>query len=473
MILRKEIKHRLCSIVLVLILQSFIILAAQTSLSGLKIISSATTTEISQYGITWTFNKPVEFGTFINGDYWIVGPVEVINISPQSIEMDGRTINGSMINPSIQQIQGYDYSMYMSYGPSYSEALNVARPGGNTLSDSNPLQLQPGESLISTISDQDLNDKDQLTDAAILTVLRSAPSLGSFRPPYAGFEKTIQWNTTDILWNLLPRLSSSGVSNVPSLKDVLNYVQRPYLQHTGNWLIRYMVPSNNQPGYGQDFTRAIGNASLLVMLDHSVDEIEQLVVGLIQMGIDLHRLAQMGHRWDHNGGIMHGRKWPILFAGLMFNDNSPDGLLEWADYKKHNIFQEDQQHFFVSQTDVDMTHSISWAADDRDGQFIPFESDDIGLPEWGVRYLENPAKINNFWGSTYRWINSESNPGNVLCSIIMGAREYYNPATWQYLDRWKAYSDTVSGNYFDRFSSSGFIVSMWENYRKNYPPVWE
>ncbi len=39
-------------------------------------------TSISQYGITWTFRDTHLTGQFLNGDYWIVGPVEIIGISP-------------------------------------------------------------------------------------------------------------------------------------------------------------------------------------------------------------------------------------------------------------------------------------------------------------------------------------------------------------------------------------------------------
>src|SRR5512135_1661035 len=38
--------------------------------------------EISQYGITWTFEKPVKSGQFITGDWWVIGPVKIIKIDP-------------------------------------------------------------------------------------------------------------------------------------------------------------------------------------------------------------------------------------------------------------------------------------------------------------------------------------------------------------------------------------------------------
>ena len=32
---------------------------------------------VSQWGITWTFDKPARVGQFVNGDFYVVGPVTV------------------------------------------------------------------------------------------------------------------------------------------------------------------------------------------------------------------------------------------------------------------------------------------------------------------------------------------------------------------------------------------------------------
>ena len=37
---------------------------------------------VSQYGITWTFEKPARVGQFVNGDWYVVGPVTVKAIDP-------------------------------------------------------------------------------------------------------------------------------------------------------------------------------------------------------------------------------------------------------------------------------------------------------------------------------------------------------------------------------------------------------
>ena len=49
---------------------SLAVLAAMCAVSF-----GATTTSISQFGITWTFDQPVEYGQFANGDYWLPASV--------------------------------------------------------------------------------------------------------------------------------------------------------------------------------------------------------------------------------------------------------------------------------------------------------------------------------------------------------------------------------------------------------------
>ena len=38
--------------------------------------------EVSQYGITWTFDEPRRVGRFVNGDWWVMGPVTVVRVTP-------------------------------------------------------------------------------------------------------------------------------------------------------------------------------------------------------------------------------------------------------------------------------------------------------------------------------------------------------------------------------------------------------
>lgn len=127
--------------------------------------SADAATSINQYGITWNFNANYTTGQFVNGDYWVVGPVTITSISPATTT-SGRIMHGSMLNPKMSESQGYDSSI--SYF-TYNASLNVAR--------TMPLTIQPGNSLVSTIS---LSSpfpgvKYALKTAAVLTVMASAP----------------------------------------------------------------------------------------------------------------------------------------------------------------------------------------------------------------------------------------------------------------------------------------------------------
>ena len=42
--------------------------------------SAHAATEITQYGITWKFDKDYETGQYTTGDTWVVGPVKIVEI---------------------------------------------------------------------------------------------------------------------------------------------------------------------------------------------------------------------------------------------------------------------------------------------------------------------------------------------------------------------------------------------------------
>ena len=110
---------------------------------------------ISQYGITWTFENPARAGQFVNGDWYVVGPVTVKTIDPPPLygneipnreldQMDKerpesqRVRNGWMLNPPAEMKVAYDSGVRNWFDPSLIQKLPVA--------------MQPGDSLVSTIS---------------------------------------------------------------------------------------------------------------------------------------------------------------------------------------------------------------------------------------------------------------------------------------------------------------------------------
>jgi len=432
--------------------------------------------QISQFGITWTFDKDYTVGQFANGDYWVVGPVTIIRIQPASVELNGRTINGSMVNPSpkLGQTQGYDSAAYGRYARpgNYDPSLNVARPNSEDLSKNNPLVLKPDCSLVSTESTLQANDSTQLKAAAVLTILGSPAKDGSFRPPYSGTDKTVRFNKEQLDYSLLASLEP--VPGCPGLAEVERYFERPWIDHVPTWPASSLHPVDNMPAYGREISTQIGVGALVLHLNFSNARKEKLLVRFVQLGIDLYGIVCDGgeKNWIANGGHGSGRKWPILFAGLVLNDPNMKniGRTDIPDYDpahpEYVHFGEDDQTFYVTEADVEATHGPLWGPDRRDAQKIPYEQEDIGLPEWGIVHADGPERSNKFWVTAYRQVSSPGWGGFVLAAHIMKAKDLWNHnALFDYKDRYMQIEDKWR-------QTSRFVLSMWDAYRKNYDAVW-
>ena len=81
----------------------------------------------------------------------------------------------------------------------------------------------------------------------------------------------------------------------------------------------------------------------MLHLDFTNDEKEPLLVRFVQLGLDFWGIAQNGgeENWEANGGHGSGRKWPILFAGLVL------GNPEMTDvgFNQQIRFGEDEQTY--------------------------------------------------------------------------------------------------------------------------------
>ncbi|MFW6155058.1 MAG: PKD domain-containing protein [Planctomycetota bacterium] len=411
--------------------------------------TAATTTQLSRFGITWTFESPVEYGQFANGDPWVVGPVRIVAINPPSTNVGGRTKHGSMINPSnTGMTQGYDSAMYAQYGPAYSASLNVALG----VSAANPLTVPAGSSLISAISLDEAGLRPQLKTAAILTVLDAPAPAGSFRPPYFGGNKTIRYTIDQLDTSHLPRLAPVG--GTPNLATVAGNFERPWLEHVLSWTGRYCHPADNMPDYGEAMALQLGDGLLSLCLDYTDAEKETLLVRLVQYGIDNYTIAAGGGVWEDLGGHMHGRKLPILLAGLVLGDADMLAIGSTMPLR----FQEDRQTWIVTQDDVGRP---LYHADGRPRE--EYIQADVGIPEWGEQHTKQPERDGRNWDAYYRTIVGRSILGHVLAANILDLRDAWQ---WEplflYIDRyWTIESPRTSGTHL----IPTFHKNMWNAYR--------
>ncbi len=342
---------------------------------------------VSQHGITWTFAEERQIGQFVNGDYWVVGPVTITGISPASVVAgDGSTRNGSMVNPVRNTAQGFD---------SRSSFWNASTNVGASL----PLRLDPGSSLISTNSLDSAVSASYVGVAAILTVLASPASEGDFRPAYFGTDKTLRHNVADLNYGRLG--SVSPVASTPSLATVEEFFERPWVDFGLGWGGRTLHPAGSMPTYGRDLSTRVGIGALMLQLNFSNAQKQKLMVRFTQLGIDNHGVvSHPGGRttWEADGGHCMGRKFPILFAGAVLGDQAmlnvgqKSGEYLWSakpgggrygpgdlppDYL---YFQEDMQTFYVDpfMVDLELVTSVSGPTLGATSTSITID----GLPKW-------------------------------------------------------------------------------------------
>jgi hypothetical protein len=414
-------------------------------------IGSSRASSAAQFGITWTFSTETEVGRFANGDWWVVGPVGIVRIDPASTTSGGRTINGSMIDPTAgSNMQGFDSAMYAGYGSGlYDANLNVAR----NVSAATPLVLQPGKTLVSTISNATAGAVPQLKTAAVLTCVASAPAAGSFRPPYVAGAKTIKFNSSQLKYSLLGNLAP--VQSTPSLASIERDFERPWIDHASGWLGRYMHPSDNMPDYGRDMSSEIGVASLMLHLNFTDQQKKALLVRFVQLGIDSHGIIEAGARrcWEPDGGHASGRKWPILFAGLVLGDP----VMSQIGQNKAVLFGEDAQTFVVLETSPGVYNR----------GYGGYTASDVGMPEWGIRHATQPSQDKKDWNADSYRICCTANcwGGFVLSARIMGQQSAWNhDPLFLYMDRYLQI-ETIA---WRRFWDAGFTSNMWTTYRSRF-----
>jgi PKD repeat protein len=436
---------------------------------------------LRQFEITWTFDTEYQVGQFANRDLWVVGPVKIVGIDPPSTSVSGRIINGSMVNPPTgYTAQGYDSAMPDN---TYDAAMNVAY----NRSASNPLVLAAHSSLISSISMPTVGGKTTLQRAAILTVLAAPARDGDFRPPYCGTNKTPRFNVSMLNRSLLRSLPR--VSATPALSEAEAMFAAPWIDHRAGWVGDQMHPRDNMPDYGREIHTWVGIAGLMLHLNFSLEQKEILLRRYIQLGIDWYGVVSNGgtNNWPNAGGHGGGRKWPILFAGIMLNDAAMKAIgAKSGDYLNQNgygpghvppdyvHFGEDDQTFYVAQVDVDATHSSNWHPDSRDATRIPYETSDIGLPEWGIERSTDPYQSNKWLPTMYRGVAGPPFHGTALAALLIpGAKALWNHnAYFDYTDRYMVF--TGPGGEYEGWwhSMSTFTDQMWDTYRAQFGPVW-
>ena len=202
-------------------------------------------------------------GRYINGDWWVIGPITIASIKPESLRDGVRIRHGSMQNPSPKSTtQGYDNAMFFNgktgrYDARANAAFNVTRQ--------NPLTLAPSTSLVSTSSHPIAGELPQIESCAVLTCVAHPPPTNAFRPPYCGADKRPRWTADNLDMTMFAHLDP--VAGAPTVSELVEQFERTWLDHFPGSTGRYLHPRQNMPDYGRDLAELVGLGALTLQLE--------------------------------------------------------------------------------------------------------------------------------------------------------------------------------------------------------------
>lgn len=426
-----------------------------------------TGTLIQRHGITWTLDQSLTWGTFANGDPYVIAPADcdVDAITPAAVGGAGRHTNGSALGVQYT-VWGQPFDSYYNGTIPYVEADNV----GLAL----PVTLTDGDTLISTESRptvaSDLVVQTMIDRASVLTVLAAAPAEACFRPWYAGPTRQATnalYTVAQVKEELLQRIHpASYAANIDQLAERFERLQ---LEGCNGWPGRWTHPFYNMPEYGRDIANELQLAYMALNADVPVSAKRRLLYAMLQRAIDLYGCVVNGWASPGDGGHGSGRKGLILFAGKMgfdellaINTVCESSPLSDASKRRHTyIFGEDCQTFEVAVTDPGPPVEIN-------GDNGNYNQQQVGLAEWGNKHGYEPDGDNSdVFGDPYRrCCTANTWWGQTLMMHALGARiEWDHEPYFDYVDRYAVMTQTLQ---FEEFAKdySGICLSEFLRLRR-------
>ena len=432
---------------------------------------------VSRDGITWTFEKAVRCGQFVNGDWYVVGPATVVKIDPTPLYNDeikdptdkeknlfkGNSVrNGSMLNPPARlQKSAFDSRIR---GSSWFDPKLILHL---------PIAMKPGDALMSSISKAKTGEY-VVKSYSVLTCLKEPVPADAFRPGYCDREQVI-YLARNLKRDILPKLAvpppnpkgeSKSPSFPPSIPTMEDMFARPWYHEA---FLEDAEAEYQFGGYGRSICQWVTNATLTLCLDLKPEAKERLLLNLVGHGLDLWGMAKSDGftGWATMGGWGSGRKWPIVFAGVMLGD---DKMASPTKTFPQLRFQEDNQTHY---DDCWTGAGVVWAGHLGWGCF------EKARPELSLGPYENvhPTRWNGWTGTSYRTnMTSSTWIGEAMAIHLLHAEKEWNADPFlDYCDRWMYEPDPAYGNGgYVSLQGHGwdpFAEAMWLAYREKLPSI--
>ena len=407
---------------------------------------------VSQYGITWTFDKKVPVGQFVNGDYYVVGPVTVVALDPKPLygneipdseldEIDKGTAraknlrNGSMLSlPGNRSEVAFDSGIRNYFRPELDAKLPIAMKAGDTLVSSVSRKIKELASFefFNYPGPRADNDNCPLKTVAILTCVEKPLPPDAFRPSY-GDRKQAVYLARNLRRSLLPKLPLPKAKDFPDSAKFASVFQRPWFNPC---FFGFDQPMENMPHYGQSVGHAVSDGAVLLCLDLKPEDKEKLLINFVQVGIDYWGLVKSGHPgWQGWGGHGSGRKFPIVFAGYLLGDEEMASPTQ--SFPKCNFGEDNQTRY----GDCWSGAKVVFAGHSG----IQSSSGKVERPQWGPYEHLHPAQwdAENWRSEAYRRANTSCSwVGEALALRILKLEKNWNhDPFFDYTDRWMTEDD--------------------------------
>ena len=431
---------------------------------GSNPFGSLTATSLTKDAITWTFSEAVTYGQYVTGDYWVLDEgagITVNSVSPSPTGTGASYRNGSMVNPSVQGKHGYSGKETIYFDQAYAETFPLVMAGGDSLISTESTDVGG-----TSVYDFSVSSSATVTSkASVLTVVSSTPSADAFRPCYAGGTKT-EYLTTNLNTGLLQNISLTSKPDLTYLNNAADWLARPWIDHLGNWVSRYTHPISNMPNYGREIGLVISEAAVLLNLDYTLAEKQELLYGLIQFGIDIYGMTETGVEWAGDGGHENGRKFPLALAGLMLGDA---GMSTAATTVRFG--ESDQTYYGVTDSlNAGQSKVAYWGTLYGTAGYYEAGCTGAGSKTRAPAALDDDAcEGYRNCCTSYTWV------GYAIASTVMGQTAMWgDDKFFQYVDRWMEYgldtrvSDGVASFVFPGDGGTVYIEDFWDQERGNY-----
>lgn len=421
--------------------------------------------------ITWTPSRTV--GQYANGDYYIVGSISITDKSPKDVDGVAPHLHGCEVNPEPPDSTSVSNALMqgMTHGLDSRIRFNMYSAALNLCAALPTATINAGSSIIlgkslTNCTQRNKADSQCIEAIDVVTVVSEAPPANSFRPPFAGTDKSFAATTASIRYNVLHDWKSRGaLPKLAALESECIFLGPVYILSSGTQSWEKLAPTSrcNTPR-GQGYGRATnwGILDVMAALNSNANDAakQTMAVRIIQAAIDIYGQYNAGRWFAGAGGFCWAAKEVLVFGASLLN-NEPMMLAAHPDNSGHRwcsttIFKH------VESSDVSLTRAPYCGANTPKvtTKCVAFTTEMIGRAQQCANFgnwIHNPDRCSAIVNPEYYWIASSYVGIAMILSKMSLEEEVGWPAFFEYLLSRNAWPDERYYSFAKRSNVGGQI----------------